>query len=415
MNWFEQYFSKQLKKEIIVPQIIDTEILTDEFEKWNKQMISPETRHLYQASFVLPNAINSIEQYLQQKSINLNPNAPRILLVTGGCGFIGSTFINHWLETYPNDRIINIDRLDSVSNTKNIQNSQSSNYSFIVADINNKDIVLHLMKQYNITHIVHFAGKKIKIIYLKEKMNFLYLVQAHLDTSFGNSITFTESNVYGTHSVLEASRIYGKIQKFIHLSTDEVYGETPVGSYQETSLLNPINPYAATIAAAEFLVKSYGESFKLSYCIIRLCNVYGPRQHFEKLIPTFINNLLQGEKLKIHGDGKQIRHYIYVDDVINAIEIIFNRGKTKMIYNIGTENGLNVLDIAKKILEKIQSNQKLEDVIIYVKPRSFKEKRYLTTTYGAAKTLGWKAQVSFDEGLQKTIQWYKENQDYWIK
>jgi FlaA1/EpsC-like NDP-sugar epimerase len=122
-------------------------------------MISPETRYLYQASFVLANASKSIEHYLQQKSIHFDPNAPKILLVTGGCGFIGSTFINHWLETYPNDRIINIDRLDPVSNTKNIRNSQSSNYSFIVADINNKDIVLHLMKQYNITHIVHFASK----------------------------------------------------------------------------------------------------------------------------------------------------------------------------------------------------------------------------------------------------------------
>ena len=214
--------------------------------------------------------------------------------------------------------------------------------------------------------------------------------------------------------MLEASRIYGKIQKFIHLSTDEVYGETPIGSYQETNLLNPINPYAATIAAAEFLVKSYGESFKLSYCIIRLSNVYGPRQHFEKVIPTFINHLFQGEKLQIHGDGKQIRHYLYVDDVIKAIEIIFNKGKSKMIYNIGTEQGVNLLDIAKKLLEKIQPEKKLEEITTYVKARSFREKRYSTTS-GVAKTLGWTAQVSFDKGLEKTIQWYQQNPDYWIK
>ena len=241
----------------------------------------------------------------------------------------------------------------------------------------------------------------------------LYLVQAHLDTSFGNSITFTESNVYGTHSVLEAARIYGKIQKFIHLSTDEVYGETPDGSFQETNLLNPINPYAATIAAAEFLVKSYGESFKLSYCIIRLSNVYGPRQHYEKVIPLYIKSLFNKKSLKIIGDGKQIRYYVYVDDVINAIDIIFNKGKTKMIYNIGSEHGITVLDIAKKLLELIPSDKKFEDIIIYDQPRSFIEKRYSLTTSGAAKTLGWKAQVSFDEGIKKTIQWYQQNPDYW--
>ncbi|CAF1127716.1 unnamed protein product [Adineta ricciae] len=398
IQWFEQYLSKQIKRDLNGQKIVSGENITDTFERWNKSMITPETRHLYQAAFTLPNAATSIEQYLQQKSIQLNPNAPRIILVTGGCGFIGSTFINHWLETYPDDRIINIDRLDPVSNTKNIENSSSPNYSLIVADISNKDIVLHLMKQYNITHIVHFA------------------VQAHLDNSFGNSITFTETNVYGTHAVLEATRIYGKIQKFIHISTDEVYGESPDGSYQETNLLNPLNPYAATIAAAEFLVKSYGESFKLSYCIVRLTNVYGPRQHIEKLIPAFVNNLLKGDKLTIHGDGKQQRLYIYVDDVIKAVESIFHRGKSKMVYNVSGEKELSVLEIAKKLLEKFHLDQKADELIVHGKPRSFTEKRYSTTaTSGAMKTLGWTAKVSFDEGLDRTIQWYREHSDYWTK
>ncbi|CAF1184177.1 unnamed protein product [Rotaria sp. Silwood1] len=397
LKYFKTIYSNEIKQENILPQSVPIDDITDKFEQWNKQMISPETRQLYQASFLLPNVLKSIEQILQQQKIHMNRNTSKILLVTGGCGFIGSTFINHWIETYPNDKIINIDRLDPVANMKNISNPNSPNYTFILADINNKDIVLHLFNQYNITHIVHFA------------------VQAHLDSSFGNSITFTESNVYGTHSVLEASRIYGKIQKFIHISTDEVYGETPSGSNQEICLLNPLNPYAATIAAAEFLVKSYGESFKLPYCIIRLCNVYGPRQHFEKVIPTFINTLLHGEKIKIHGDGKQIRHFLYVDDVIHAIEIILNKGKTKMIYNIGTKNELNVLDIAKYILEKLQLNKNLDDVIIYVKPRSFSEKRYCTTICGLVKSLGWKEEISFDQGLEKTIEWLQLNPDYWTK
>lgn len=378
-------------------QSIDTQGLTDQFENLNNQLIAPETRQLYQAVFVLPNVSKSVQQILQQRSLKTNPDSPKIILVTGGCGFIGSTFINHWLATYPKDQIINIDRLDSVANVKNIDHPESPNYSFILADINNKDIVLHLCRQYNITHIIHFA------------------VQAHLDSSFGNSITFTESNVYGTHSVLEASRIYGKIQKFIHISTDEVYGETPAGSQQEICLLNPINPYAATIAAAEFLVKSYGESFKLPYCIVRLSNVYGPRQHFEKVIPTFIQHILKGEKLQIHGDGKQIRHYLYVDDVIRAIELIFNRGKTKMIYNISTTNELTALDIANQILKKLQPSTKLDDVVTYVKARSFREKRYCYTTSGLIKSLGWKEQVSFEQGLEKTIAWIQANPDYWNK
>ena len=159
LNWLDHLLSKQTQSKVSASKSIDNENIIDRFEELNNQVISPGTRHLYQASFALPNASKSLEQYFHQKSIELNPNSPRVLLVTGGCGFIGSTFINHWLETYPNDRILNIDRLDSVANTKNISNSQSPNYSFINADINNKDIVLHLMKQHQITHVVHFAGK----------------------------------------------------------------------------------------------------------------------------------------------------------------------------------------------------------------------------------------------------------------
>ena len=153
LNSFQKMKFKQ-------PQSIEIEDIPDKFETLNKQMIAPETRQIYQASYLLPTIYKSIEQILQQKILNTNPNSPKILLVTGGCGFIGSTFINHWLETYPNDQIINIDRLDPVANIKNITKPKSPNYSFILADIRNKDIILHLCNQYNITHIVHFAGKE---------------------------------------------------------------------------------------------------------------------------------------------------------------------------------------------------------------------------------------------------------------
>ena len=215
--------------------------------------------------------------------------------------------------------------------------------------------------------------------------------------------------------MLEASRIYGKIQKFIHISTDEVYGQTPAGSQQEICLLNPLNPYAATIAAAEFLVKSYGESFKLPFCIIRLCNVYGPRQYIEKVIPSFILSLANGEALKIDGDGQQICHYLYVDDVIRAIELIFLKGKTKMIYNIGTSNALTVLEIARCLLKKLPSSRPTEELLTFGKARSFVEQRYYSTTSGLVKSLGWKEQVTFDQGLEKTIAWFKANPNYWSK
>ena len=157
----------------------------------------------------------------------------RHLLVTGGCGFIGSNFINHWLRTYPNDNIINVDRLDTCSNIGNVEQADSPNYKLVVASINNKDLMLHLMKQYDITHVVHFAGKN--DLFLLIDVSFLFFIKrkTHVDTSFGNSILFTESNISGTHCLLEASRIYNKLRKFVHISTDEVYGEWPAGIFQK--------------------------------------------------------------------------------------------------------------------------------------------------------------------------------------
>jgi hypothetical protein len=161
LRWIEQWKHDPTKNVKIPSSSIETEDLTDKFERWTKQLIEPETRQIYQASFLVPVVTTTLQQVFQQQALEINPNAPKILLVTGGCGFIGSAFINSWLETYPHDQIINIDRLDPVANTKNISNPRSPNYSLIVADINNKDIVLHLMHQYNVTHIVHFAGKSI--------------------------------------------------------------------------------------------------------------------------------------------------------------------------------------------------------------------------------------------------------------
>ncbi|CAF0863553.1 unnamed protein product [Didymodactylos carnosus] len=370
---------------------------TDKLEQWIKT-ISSETLKMYNVPSELPELSKSIEKICTQRALKhatSDSSDARNLLVTGGCGFIGSNFINYWLKTYSADKIINVDRLDACANPKNIENANSANYKLIVADINNKDLMLHLMIQNNITHVAHFA------------------VQTHLDTSFGNSLTFTESNVFGTHNVLEASRIYGKLHKFVFASTDEVYEKSQVGSCHERSVLNPTNPYAATKAAAEFLIKSYGESFKLPYCITRISNVYGPYQYIEKVIPTFVTAILHGERMAIHGDGKQARNYIYVDDTVKAIELILLKGKPKMIYNIGTKNVHTVLEIADILLKIMKPDMKISDAITHVNGRNFRDCRYYFVTTEALDLLGWKEQVPFNEGVRKTIEWYTNHQNYW--
>ncbi|CAF0871653.1 unnamed protein product [Rotaria sp. Silwood1] len=371
---------------------------TDKLEQWLK-MLSPDTRKLYYTPHVLPELKKSIETIcIHRANIkaanNQELNETRRLLVTGGCGFIGSNFVNYWLKTYPDDTIINVDKLDTCSNIRNIEQADSPKYKLVVASINNKDLMLHLMKQYDITHVVHFAA------------------QTHVDTSFGNSILFTESNIFGTHCLLEASRIYNKLRKFIHISTDEVYGEWPAGSCHETAVLNPTNPYAATKAAAEFLVKSYGESFKLPYVITRGNNVYGPYQFPEKVIPRFIMSIMNNEKMTIQGDGKQVRNFIYVTDTVRAVDLVIRKGKIKMIYNIGSKDEIKVMEIASILLKIMKPEAKLEDSIVYVKDRYFNDCRYSVMT-DALESLGWKQEVKFDDGIRMTIKWYQEHPDHW--
>lgn len=233
-----------------------------------------------------------------------------------------------------------------------------------------------------------------------------------MDTSFGNSILFTESNISGTHCLLEASRIYNKLKKFIHISTDEVYGEWPAGSCHETAVLNPTNPYAATKAAAEFLVKSYGESFKLPYVITRGNNVYGPYQFPEKVIPRFTMAIMNNEKMTIQGDGKQVRNFIYVTDTVRAVDQVIRKGKIKMIYNIGSKDEIKVMEIASILLKIMKPETKLEDAIVYVKDRYFNDCRYSVMT-DALESLGWKQEVKFDDGIRQTIQWYSEHPHHW--
>ena len=231
-----------------------------------------------------------------------------IILVTGGCGFIGSHFINYYLKQHDNVEIINLDCLNYCASTHNVDHHP--HYTFIKGDITNKEVVMSLLQHYHVDMIVHFAA------------------QSHVDTSFDDSLQYTMDNVYGTHVLLQCSKEYGQLEKFIHFSTDEVYGEVDLNhpGCQEVSLLKPTNPYAATKAAAELICQSYYHSFKLPLVIVRCNNVYGLNQYHEKLIPKFIDLLKTNQKVTIHGRGETRRNFIWVDDVSTAVEKIISDG-----------------------------------------------------------------------------------------
>lgn len=295
------------------------------------------------------------------------------ILVTGGCGFIGSNFINYYLDTHPNDEIVNIDRLDYCSKETNV--NPHHNYTFIKGDINDKDLIFGILNNFKIDTVIHFAA------------------QSHVDNSFEKwtSIDFTRDNVLGTHTLLECCRIYNKIHRFLHMSTDEVYGEVDINhsGCVEKSVLDPTNPYAATKAGAEMIVRSYNHSYGIPSIIMRCNNVYGPNQYPEKVIPRFMSQLQIGKKCTIHGNGQNRRNFIHAHDVSTAIDIILQNGRVGKTYNIGTDNEYSVLDIAKILVEKYKPGENLNDWIEFVPDRYFNDFRYSIDSSELLK-LGWK-------------------------
>lgn len=308
------------------------------------------------------------------------------ILVTGGCGFIGSNFINYILKKDSTVKIFNIDCLNYCANVSNV--NSHLNYKFIKGNITSKDLVLHILNEYSIDAIIHFAA------------------QSHVDNSFDNSLQYTTDNVMGTHVLLQASKEYGKIKKFLHFSTDEVYGEVDLEhpGCHEKSLLNPTNPYAATKAAAEFLVRSYYHSFNLPVVIVRCNNVYGPNQYPEKLIPKFIKLLSEGKQLTIHGNGSTRRNFIWAEDVAIATELIFNNGVLNEVYNIGTKQEYSVMEVATLLIERMTKDKTINNHIIFVEDRPFNDFRYSVDTT-LLKSLGWEEKyINFIENIESLIQ-----------
>ena len=313
------------------------------------------------------------------------------ILVTGGCGFIGSNFINYIFNKNIY-KIINIDNLYYCANVNNIdKNIQCSRYyTFIRGNICSKDLVQHVLINYKVDIIIHFAA------------------QSHVDNSFENSIQYTNDNIVGTHNLLECSRIYNKLKKFIHISTDEVYGESMNDINElaktEQSILCPTNPYAATKASAELIAQSYYHSFNMPIIITRGNNVYGPNQYPEKLIPKFINLLKNNQKVTIQGDGSNVRSFLHSNDAVTAFEIIINKGKIGEIYNIGCDENMeySILDVTKLLVKYIKNEDNINDYIEYIPDRPFNDKRYYISN-SKIKNLGWDIYTSFEKGLQDLL------------
>lgn len=316
------------------------------------------------------------------------------ILITGGSGFIASHLINFLVKKYPEYFIVNLDKLDSCSSVYNNEPvKDAKNYKFIKGDITSVDLMNYVLKSENIDTIIHAAA------------------QSHVDASFGNSFDFTHNNVYGTHVLLEAAK-NAKIQKFIHVSTDEVYGSCNVKKDEE-SPTNPTNPYSASKAAAESLVRGYINSFSFPAIITRGNNVYGPNQYVEKLIPKFITRLLRNEKCCIHGDGSNRRHYLHVLDTVSAFDTVLHKGSIGETYNIGSPDEFTNMEVAKKLIKIIKKSEN-DDWIEYVPDRAFNDTRYFLTFEKLSK-LGWKPNYSFDDELQHVVNWYRsiDIQNHW--
>lgn len=293
------------------------------------------------------------------------------VMVTGGCGFIASNFLNRMKERYPSINFVNVDKLDYCSNVENVNPGVAT---FVKGNVGNKELIEHLIKLYHFDAIFHFAA------------------QSHVDNSFDNALSFTMDNTHATHVLVEACRRHIPDVEFIHFSTDEVYGEskTDVPFTENEGVLRPTNPYSASKAAAEMIVRSYIESFGMNIKVIRCNNVYGPNQYPEKLIPKFKRLLKENEKCTIHGSKSATvkRAFMHVDDVVDAVDVIWRRGVPGEVYNIASDDELTVMEVTQLIIETIKGTKNYEDWITYVEDRPFNDQRYYICAK-KLKDLGW--------------------------
>lgn len=318
------------------------------------------------------------------------------LLVTGGAGFIGSNFILYWLNSHPQDQIINFDKLTYAGNLENLKSIEGNqNYSFIKGDIVDSKAVGKVMEGIDV--VVHFAA------------------ESHVDRSILEPAAFVVTNVVGTQVLLDAA-LKNNVKRFHHISTDEVFGTLQLNSsekFTEGSKYNPHSPYSASKAGSDHLVRSYADTFGLPITITNCSNNYGPYQFPEKIIPLAITNLLEGKKIPIYGDGLYVRDWLYVEDHCRAIDVVLEKGKVGETYCVGgMTQDVNNLDLARKIAKLLGHS---EEVIEFVRDRPGHDRRYAIDWSKIKNELGWEPLNSFDEWLEKTVSWYKENSEWWKK
>ncbi len=311
------------------------------------------------------------------------------ILVTGGAGFVGSNFINYMLKKY-DYKIINLDKLTYAGNLENlVKASKNNDYTFVKGDICDKELVLDLLS--NCDAIINFAA------------------ESHVDRSIESPDIFIQTNVNGTVNLLNCARAK-KIERFIQISTDEVYGSIKEGYFTETTPISPNSPYSSSKASADLFVQAYFKTYGLPALITRCSNNYGPYQYPEKLIPFFITRLLDNKKVPVYGDGQNVRDWLYVEDHCRGIDLVLHKGCDGEIYNIGGHNEKTNIEITKIILEKMGKD---ENCIEYVEDRLGHDRRYAISNDKIRNKLGFEVKYSFENGISDTIDWYLKNIE-WI-
>ena len=316
------------------------------------------------------------------------------ILVTGAAGFIGSNFVEYITKKHPEYNIIVLDKLTYAGNMENLKKVYAK-IKFEKGDICNFDLVSSIFDKYNIDGVIHFAA------------------ESHVDNSIKAPCIFTQTNVIGTHTLLEvAKQKWGEKSKnkFVHISTDEVYGTLgEEGFFTEISPIKPNSPYSASKASSDLIALAYAETYKMNITVTNCSNNYGPYQHNEKLIPHMIKLAMNDEKLPVYGNGRNVRDWLYVEDHCEAIDLVYSNGRAKERYNIGGHNERRNIDIVKLILKKLG---KSESLISYVEDRKGHDYRYAIDPTKITNELGWMPKTKFEDGIVKTIDWYIENPAY---